>query len=114
MRSAPDATLIVYYDETCGICMRIAAFLDRLNGLKRIRFLPALEHPTAGEEAYVDIISDRDDGRTFRGFSTYQQIVWRLPVLWLFLPLLYLPPVPLIGRWLYRRIADNRQCKLNP
>ena len=114
MRSAPDATLIVYYDETCGVCMRTASALDWLNGLNRIRFLPASDHPTAGDDAYLDILSQGSDGRTHRGFSTYQQIVWRIPALWWLLPIIYLPPVPFIGRWVYRRIADNRQCKLNP
>jgi len=35
-------------------------------------------------------------------------LVWALPLLWIFLPLMYLPPVRWLGGKVYRHIANNR------
>jgi hypothetical protein len=53
-----------------------------------------------------------DGWRTAKGYSAYQQIAWRVPVLWPSLPVIYLPPVVAIGWRVYRRVADSRACKL--
>ncbi len=47
-----------------------------------------------------------------QGYAAYQRIAWRVPLLWLTLPLIYLPPVVSIGRSSYRRVADSRACSV--
>jgi hypothetical protein len=59
-----------------------------------------------GDEGVVD------GWRTAKGYSAYQQIAWRVPVLWPSLLFIYLPPVVAIGWKVYRRVADSRACKL--
>ena len=110
LRPKPRATLVVYFDETCGPCTRTARLLDALDWIGRVRFRPAAEHPTAKGEQYADILSKRRDGRAYAGYATYQQIAWRIPLLWIAAPVLYLPPVAWAGRRIYRRIADSRRC----
>jgi predicted DCC family thiol-disulfide oxidoreductase YuxK len=48
------------------------------------------------------------DGRAYKGYDGWRNLVWTLPLLWIFLPLLYLPPVRWLGWKVYRHIADNR------
>ncbi len=100
----------MYYDETCGPCTKTAGVLDRFNWINRVRFRPASEYDTSDGRQYVDIHSQRRDGKWFVGYSTYQQIAWRIPILWFALPLLHLWPITHFGRRIYRRIADRRRC----
>jgi len=54
-------------------------------------------------------------GQTYAGFDAYRSLAWVIPLLWLVLPLLYLPPVKWLGSKIYRRVADNRcttACRL--
>ncbi len=48
------------------------------------------------------------NGKTVKGFDGFRTLTWRLPPLWIFVPLLYLPGVPFIGRYIYSRIAFRR------
>jgi predicted DCC family thiol-disulfide oxidoreductase YuxK len=105
-------SLTVFYDEGCGPCTRVANLLDRLNWLNAIWFRPAAEYPDGTGDEYHDIHSVRGDGRVFLGFATYQQIAWRIPLLWLVAPIMYFPPVTWLGRKAYRRIADSRGCEV--
>jgi predicted DCC family thiol-disulfide oxidoreductase YuxK len=62
-------------------------------------------------------IQEREDGRSLIaldtvdrphvGFDTFRTLAWRLPVLWLLAPLLYLPGVPWLGRRISLWITDN-------
>ncbi len=109
-RSAPSASLVVYYDESCGPCTKTARLLDRLNWFSWVRFRRACDFDADDGRQYIDIHAQRRDGRLFVGYATYQQIARRIPILWLILPFLHLWPITQIGRWTYRRIADRRQC----
>lgn len=42
------------------------------------------------------------------GFEALRRVAWTLPALWLALPLLYLPFVPTVARFIYRAVARNR------
>jgi predicted DCC family thiol-disulfide oxidoreductase YuxK len=111
-KAAPKASLTVYFDEGCGPCTRLALMLDKLNWFGRVRYQPACDHPTARGAQYGDILSTRADGRAYVGYDTYPQICWRTPLLWLVAPFLYLPPISWVGRRIYRRIADSRECEV--
>jgi hypothetical protein len=47
-------------------------------------------------------------GQVHHGFHAFRWMAWRLPVLWLLLPLLYLPGAPALGQRLYLWVARNR------
>jgi predicted DCC family thiol-disulfide oxidoreductase YuxK len=64
-------------------------------------------HIDAGQ-AMRDMHVVTSDGATYKGFDGWRNLAWALPLLWIILPLLYLPPIPWMGRKVYRRIADNR------
>jgi predicted DCC family thiol-disulfide oxidoreductase YuxK len=49
-------------------------------------------------------------GRLHAGFDTYRALAGVLPLGWLIRPFLYVPPVPWLGRRVYRAIADRRHA----
>ena len=63
LKARPHASLVVYYDETCDFCTRIAQRLDRINWLGRVRFREAREHPTLQSRQYDDIQAIRKGWR---------------------------------------------------
>ena len=107
----------VIYDGACGLCRPTVAVLRRLDLRRRVEFLdvhrdwPAIHErfPQLSREACLTDMHgiDRAD-RLFAGFDTYRALAHVLPLGWIVLPLLYVPPVPWFGRRVYRRIADRR------
>jgi predicted DCC family thiol-disulfide oxidoreductase YuxK len=104
-----------------AVCTRSVDVLRRLDALHRIRFLNM--HAQAVKNEFPDLNLDRGasefllrahDGKWFGGFDAYRVIAKHMPAFWLILPLLFIPPVPAIGRRLYARIAGRRYCILPP
>ncbi|QDV72194.1 DCC1-like thiol-disulfide oxidoreductase family protein [Botrimarina mediterranea] len=120
----------VLYDGNCGICRRTMAVLGVVDWLQQLKPVNALNREAVEAEGLgfledAALVTDmhaawressRDGGvdgwRTAKGYSAYQQIAWRVPVLWPSLLVIYLPPVVAIGWKVYRRVADSRACKL--
>ncbi|WP_373526594.1 hypothetical protein [Nostoc sp.] len=50
--------------------------------------------------------------RSWKGYNAYRVIAARIPIFWPILPLLYVWPIPEIGKYIYRRVADSRTCSL--
>lgn len=107
---------LVLYDGQCPLCQRSVRILQRLDWLGRLRFAdardpanvpatdPPLEHRRLMEEMHVVT----NDGRVYHGFAAFRFMAWRLPVLWLTAPFLYIPGVPFIGQRVYMWVARNR------
>jgi hypothetical protein len=49
------------------------------------------------------------DGTYRTGFDAFRTLCWHLPPLWPLAPFLYIPGIPLLGRRIYARIAENRK-----
>jgi predicted DCC family thiol-disulfide oxidoreductase YuxK len=54
------------------------------------------------------------NGAWHGGFDAYRAMAKQMPAFWLIRPLLFIPPVPAIGRRVYARIAGRRYCILPP
>jgi len=113
------APVPVFFDGKCGFCSRSVAVLQRLNSLQRIRFIDM--HSAAAKAEFPDLNLDRGasemllrdrEGKWFGGFEAYRVMAKQMPVLWMLWPLLFVPPVPAIGRRVYARIAGRRYCIL--
>jgi predicted DCC family thiol-disulfide oxidoreductase YuxK len=48
------------------------------------------------------------DGSSHRGFFAFRRLLWRSPLLWLFIPLFYFPGASFFGPKIYAWIAENR------
>lgn len=117
-RTRPDRTRLVLYDGGCGFCSRSAAILTRLDLLRRSEFADisgewdrlSVRHPSLDLSACLQemhVVTRK--GEIFRGFDAYRSMAWVLPLGWVFLPLLYLPGVPFVGRRVYRTVASRRR-----
>lgn len=47
-------------------------------------------------------------GRALGGYDAYRRLALLLPALWPVAPLLWLPGISHLGRWMYRWLADRR------
>lgn len=115
----------VIYDGACGICRPTVAVLRRLDLFRRVTFMDVVNEWPAIHLRFPALDPDRcladmhviaADGRVFVGYDGYRALARVLPLGWVFLPFLYVPPVPFLGRRVYRLIADNRprSCTLAP
>jgi predicted DCC family thiol-disulfide oxidoreductase YuxK len=113
------APIPVFYDGKCAFCMRSIEVLKRLDSLRRLRFINM--HAPAAKTEFPDLNLDRGtmemllrdhEGKWFGGFDAYRVMAKHIPAFWLIVPLLFIPPIPTIGRQTYARIAGRRYCIL--
>ncbi len=108
--SAPQ---IVYFDGDCGFCTRSVEVVMHLDLFKRIQFQNFRAKETkkvAGfpfDRAEHEVVT-QVNGKWLGGYDAFRVIFRCLPLTFLFAPLLYLPPVPQIGKRVYKWVAKNR------
>jgi predicted DCC family thiol-disulfide oxidoreductase YuxK len=118
-RTAP---IDVIYDGKCSFCRSSVDTLLAVDSLELLR--PRDSHAAETRAAHPTLDPERaqremlvfDGARLEGGFDAFRLMAWKLPAAWLLLPFLYLPPVPQLGRVVYRIIAANRTkiaCELN-
>jgi predicted DCC family thiol-disulfide oxidoreductase YuxK len=107
----------VFYDGECSFCIRSVAVLSRFDWLRRMRWIDMhtpeamAEFPDLNlERGAMELMLRDPDGSWVGGFDTFRVMAKHFPLFWLVLPLLLIPPIPTIGRWLYGRIAVRRYC----
>jgi predicted DCC family thiol-disulfide oxidoreductase YuxK len=110
-------TILFAFDGGCGICRTTAFALARNSLPGGAQFVSAQEASETGRlpaganlQNLLAEIHVFTPTRTFKGFDAYRRLAWRIPFLWPALPLLYLPPVGLIGRRVYRHVSGHRRC----
>lgn len=108
---------IMLYDGGCGICRSVASVVTRLDLLHRIEPIDVLNEWTmvakrfgllTQERCLTDMHVVRPDGKVVTRFEAYRSLAWTIPALWVVLPILYVPGVPLIGDRVYGYIAASR------
>src|SRR6202171_4707697 len=112
--------MYLIYDGNCRLCRRTIAALRTLDVFGRVHYLSAFDEPAIRSHG-LDWLNSDDlllnmhavKGRkVWRGFAAYRTLAQRLPVLWPLVPFLYLWPLTLIGRRVYRHVADTRACDI--
>lgn len=112
--------MYVIYDGNCQLCRRTIASIRVFDIFRRINYVNALDDETLKNFDLLwlephSILQDMHTvvgKKSWRGFSAYRVLSRRLPVFWLILPLMYLPPIPKIGDRIYRQVADSRTCSI--
>jgi predicted DCC family thiol-disulfide oxidoreductase YuxK/uncharacterized membrane protein YphA (DoxX/SURF4 family) len=113
--AAPRYSVIV--DGGCGLCLRTAAVMRACDVLQRVEILDMFRDWAVIEARFPGL--DRDacaasmhvltsDGRQADGFDGYRLLCRALPLGWLFLPVLFVPGVPQVGRRVYAVVAARR------
>lgn len=109
--------LHVIYDGQCGFCVRSLKVCRALDVRGALRFHDANARPqidasfpelaTADfENAMFAVAPDRS---VTRGFFAFRRILWESPLMWLLIPLFYLPGSGVIGPRAYAWVARNRR-----
>ena len=108
---------VLLYDGECPLCLKSVSVLQRLDwfhvvhyqNARDIQHLPPSPVPLDAQKLLEEMHLITPDRRAvYRGFGAFRWLAWRLPLLFVFAPLLYLPGVPKLGRRLYRWVARNR------
>jgi len=111
----------VFYDGKCSFCIRSVNVVRQFDSLRRVRFIdmhaPAakVEFPDLDlERGLTEMLVREPNGRWLGGFDAFRDVAKQCPVLWPILPLLFIPPIPQLGRRAYHYIAGHRYCLLPP
>lgn len=108
--------LKVLFDGACPLCIRSMTIIAYLDWLKRIEFVDlsnweqiVKSYPSLNREEYLREMHVIDkNSKVHKGFFAYRYIAKYIPILWIVLPLLYIPVISIIGDSVYRRIASRR------
>tara|TARA_B100001057_G_C22860099_1_gene954149 strand:- start:763 stop:1083 length:321 start_codon:yes stop_codon:yes gene_type:complete len=61
------------------------------------------------EKGLEQLASINRYSRVFYGYDSIWQILIRLPLLWVFIPVFYILKVSRLGHWIYKELAIKRQ-----
>ena len=106
--------LRLVYDGECDFCRSSLLVVRFLDVFRQITFVDSHDRAALAstgvsfEDAEQAAYAVRPDGRQFAGFDAFRQVAWQMPATVLLAPLLYVPPVPQLGRRAYAWIKDNR------
>ena len=114
----------VVYDGLCLFCIRSLRVVRALDVRHTLRFLDSNDRRGVLAELPMLADADLDDamyvvddrGRSYRGFHAFRRIARTSPLLWPFVPLLYLPGVAPLGERVYALVARNRRhlgCRID-
>lgn len=106
--------LRLVYDGECDFCKSSLLVVRFLDVFRQITFVNAHDRAALkstgvrAQDAEQAAVAVRPDGRQFAGFDAFRLVAWQLPATVLIAPLLYIPPIPQIGRRIYAWVKDNR------
>ena len=116
--SAPkEPAGILLYDGQCPLCQRSVKILKRLDWFRCIRYqdarqvdqIPATDPPLDPARLLEEMhLVPRNRKHIYHGFGAFRWLAWRMPLLWLIAPFLYIPGVPYLGQKVYLWVARNR------
>jgi predicted DCC family thiol-disulfide oxidoreductase YuxK len=110
--------ITVIWDGDCTFCKTWIDRCNRLNWLGLIRFVSSNEVDSLPETLKAgwnpDIVkvamwakgTGSPDGH--QGSDAFRRMAWVMPALWPILWVLYIPPIPIVGRIVYSWVAKNR------
>ena len=111
-------SIIIFYDNHCPNCTRFTKVVKRLDWFDMIiaKELRNLNH--ISQFSSIDIkmakgkMASSVDNKWYYGYDSIFLIFRRIPVFWVFVPLLYLLKITNLGEVLYNELAIKR--KISP
>jgi predicted DCC family thiol-disulfide oxidoreductase YuxK len=108
--------LRVVFDGGCVLCVRSMTFVEYWDWFHRLKYIdirsasPEIVEAAGGTIDIVgaEMLAVRPDGVTRKGFFAWRDVLFRLPVFWPFLLILWIPGMSLLGPKVYRRTAATR------
>ncbi len=110
------AKVRVYMDGMCPVCQRSRRSLERLDWLKRLRFIDVHDREQCEldlpEVTYAQMLTrmfvKHPNGKYLSGFRAVRSLMPKLPLLWIFMPMVWLPCASWLGGKFYDFVARNR------
>lgn len=109
-----DKKISILYDDKCGLCTKGIRFFSALNFNGRYNFIPISKSKELYEnrgfsetEVYTYMVGWKDT-ENYIGFNLYIEMFKINPMLWIFLPFIYIGKINNIGSIMYKYIATNR------
>jgi predicted DCC family thiol-disulfide oxidoreductase YuxK len=111
--------LYLFYDGNCKICRRTIFSIRQFDVFQRVVYVNALGREDV-VPAKVPSIAAGDLARDMHavigrekrlGYEAYRALALRIPIFWPWVPFLWLWPVPVLGKLIYRKVADSRLCQ---
>jgi predicted DCC family thiol-disulfide oxidoreductase YuxK len=108
---------LVIYDGQCPLCRKSVRLLQGLDWFdllayhdaRKLELLPPAAVPPDPARLLEEMHLLTPDGkRLYHGFKAFRWLAWRLPLLWLVAPFLYLPGMESLGQRVYLWVARNR------
>ncbi|PLS14939.1 DUF393 domain-containing protein [Bacillus sp. M6-12] len=106
---------IALYDRECILCQKTKKMLTRFDWLSKIEWVSLQEYEKHNK---VNVYNKKDlrrelhllagENKVYRGFFAVRRMMIKCPPLFLLGTLCYLPFAPLIGKPVYRYIAERR------
>jgi predicted DCC family thiol-disulfide oxidoreductase YuxK len=117
LRAEPGSRVVVW-DDSCGFCSRWVAWIQRLDWLSALRFVPGsnlseLKRLGVSQEEADHALQLRSREQDGSGFGAVVASLEVMPISFLWAPLLRVWPVWTIGNRAYRRVAARRSCSLS-
>lgn len=108
---------ILVFDDACQFCQRAVRVVKALNSLVNWVCIKGQSDITDEDCRHFGV--ERDVIKDFfviswpsksyaTGFYGYRKLATYLPLLWLILPFLFIPPIPQLGQQVYKWVAANR------
>lgn len=112
---ATDKTIKVLYDGNCPMCIFQMTMLTWFDWFNQLEF-NTIEEVHKIEEAksicHDDLISSMHcvskDGKIFKGARSIRHIILRIPLLFPFAIILWIPGIIYLAEFVYKIIAKNR------
>ena len=108
---------LVLFDGLCPLCQGSVAWLKRLDWFRAVDFkdardpsnIPSMDPPLALSRLLEEMhLVTTDLKKSLHGFKAFRYISWRIPLLFLLAPFMYIPGIPWLGQKIYLWVARNR------
>lgn len=107
-------TLIIFYDNHCPNCTKLAKMVQKLDCLKLIQIKELRNELHINPFRDIDLQLAKQEMASFGkkwhyGYNSLYFIFARLPLFWLFIPFLYILKITTLGQLMYRELALKRK-----
>lgn len=107
-------TLTIFYDNYCPNCTNFSKLVQNLDWLKVIQIKQLRNELHTNSFRNIDLELAKQQMASFGtkwhyGFNSLYFIFARLPLFWLFIPILYILKITNLGQILYKELALKRK-----
>ncbi|MGC6428123.1 MAG: DCC1-like thiol-disulfide oxidoreductase family protein [Flavobacteriales bacterium] len=104
--------LKIYVDYWCPMCLGFASFLQRIDIFNCIiqKDIRSYEGDLISKDKGLKLLASvNKDVEVFYGYDSIFQILLRLPVFWLLIPVFWIFKISRLGHLVYKELAIKRQ-----